>query len=196
MRILVAEDNLATQKLVEALLVKLGHEVHVVADGMAAWNLLEHQGPDTPRVALLDWEMPRMQGPDLCRRVRSAELPIEPYLLLVTSRATREDLLAGLRAGADDYLAKPFDPAELQTRVSVGVRMVQLREELLRRQRELEAANEALAEARQFVPLCASCGKLREDKEFWSAASAYLDRLKVKRASAGICPACTQVRQA
>lgn len=130
MRILVADDNVASQILVKGVLSRMGHEVILVNDGAAAWQALERQMPSSPRVAILDWMMPKMAGPDVCRRVRAAKLPIEPYLLLVTGRDTKDDLVTGLKSGADDYLTKPFENAELTARVSVGVRLVELQEEI------------------------------------------------------------------
>ncbi len=190
MRIMVVEDNATTQKLLEALLVRMGHTVSVANDGLAAWNLLEHQAADTPRLAILDWEMPRMQGPDLCRRIRSADLKQQPYLILVTSRGGRDDLLAGLKAGADDYLTKPFDNAELQARVQAGIRIVEMQEDLLKKGKELEETKEKLAEARKLMPLCAGCKKLREDKSYWSEVEMYLVRQTGSRQGMGLCPAC------
>lgn len=192
MRILVAEDNATTQRLLEALLQRMGHIVTVANDGVAAWNMLEHQGPDTPRLAILDWEMPRMQGPDLCKRARSANLPVQPYLILVTSRDSRDDLLAGLKSGADDYLTKPFDHAELAARVQVGVRIVEMQEALLKKSGELEEAQRQLAEVRKLLPLCAGCKKLREERAYWNEVDLYLVRQTGKREGLWRCPACAE----
>lgn len=194
MHILIAEDNPTTQKLLESLLVKMGHRVTIVSDGEAAWNQLQRDNVDTPRLALLDWMMPRMHGPDLCRRIRSAtHLAIQPYLILVTSRDGRDDLIAGLKAGADDYLAKPFDHADLQARVRAGVRLMEAQERLLETERRLEEAQGEIMRLRHLLPICAACLKVREEKTYWQTVHDYLSGLPTAKYTHGLCPAC-QVR--
>lgn len=190
MRVLIAEDNPTTLKLMEALLLKAGHDVVCVADGLAAWSQLEHQSLDTPRLAILDWEMPRMQGPDLCRRVRGANLALQPYLILVTARTSRDDLLAGMKAGADDYMTKPVDNAQFQVRVAVGVRVMEMHEQLKRGAKEREDLRAELTEVRKLLPICAGCGKLREDRPFWHEVETYLARQRITRNPMGMCPSC------
>lgn len=138
MRILIADDSIVSRHLLEATLRRWGYDVVVVRDGFAAWNVLEAE--DAPPVAILDWMMPGLTGPEVCRRVRGSSRDADAaytYLLLLTSRSQREDLIAGLESGADDYLIKPFDEQELKARLRAGKRIVDLQRELLAVREEL-----------------------------------------------------------
>jgi two-component system cell cycle response regulator len=139
MRILIADDSIVSRHLLDATLRKWGYEVVVACDGAEAWNHL--QGEDAPKLAILDWVMPGFTGPEVCRRVREHAQDKESYtyILLLTSKGLREDLIEGMEAGADDYLTKPFDQHELKVRLRAGTRIIDL-------QRELVAAREALRE--------------------------------------------------
>ncbi|MHB1047251.1 MAG: GGDEF domain-containing protein [Thermoanaerobaculia bacterium] len=136
MKILIADDDLVSRRLLERTLVALGHEVTAVGDGISAMAAL--LGPDGPRVAILDWMMPGATGLEVCRLVRKRPVPYV-YILLLTARDRREDLVAGLDAGADDFLTKPFDALELRARLRPGERIVDLQEGLIQ-------AREALRE--------------------------------------------------
>lgn len=132
MRILIAEDESVSRRLLENILQKLGHELVVCTDGNSAWEALQREG--APRLVLLDWMMPGMSGVDICQKLRALEHGDQFYILLVTARDRAEDLVDGLRAGANDYVPKPFDSTELEARVTVGMRMLNLQE----KQREAE----------------------------------------------------------
>ena len=136
MRVLVAEDDLTSRLVLQKTMAKWGYEVLSVCDGNAAWE--ELQKPDAPALLVLDWEMPGMDGIDVCRKVRAAESGHPHYIILLTARSGTEDLVAGLDAGANDYVGKPFNPAELRARVDVGRRFVELHDQLLASQRALE----------------------------------------------------------
>ncbi len=129
MKILVADDDDASRTLLELMVSRMGYEVTSARDGLEALDAL--LSPGRPRLALLDWLMPGMEGPEICRRVREAALEPYAYLVLVTSKRAREDLVAGLDAGVDDYLTKPFDAAELEGRIRAGRRVAQMSEELV-----------------------------------------------------------------
>lgn len=137
MRILIADDDDVSRLELEALLTRHGHEVVAVSDGTEAWEVL--QGEDPPRLAVLDWLMEEMDGVEVCRRVRERSELRNVYLILLTSRRDKEFILAGLRAGANDYVSKPFDSEELLARVHVGAQMVDLHAELTARMHELDA---------------------------------------------------------
>ncbi len=125
MKILIAEDDLASRTLLEGVLTKWGYTVVSTADGTDAWNKL--QGPDAPRLALLDWMMPGMSVPDLCRRLREDQKGSEcVYLILLTARSAARDIARGLDAGADDYIAKPYDNEELRARLNLARRILDL----------------------------------------------------------------------
>jgi diguanylate cyclase (GGDEF)-like protein len=129
MRILLAEDNATFRQMLQDALARWGYEVTVAADGLAAWQAL--QGPDAPRLAVLDWVMPGLDGLQLCRLLRQQPATPYTYLLLLTARADREDIVGGLEAGADDYLVKPIDVQELRARLRTGRRILDLQQRLL-----------------------------------------------------------------
>jgi two-component system cell cycle response regulator len=140
MRILIADDSIVSRHLLDATLRKWNYEVVVACDGTEAWNAL--QGENPPRLAILDWVMPGLTGPEVCKRVREHTRNKEQnytYIVLLTSKSQREDMIEGMESGADDYLTKPFDQHELKVRLRAGTRIIDL-------QRELVAAREELRE--------------------------------------------------
>jgi diguanylate cyclase (GGDEF)-like protein len=128
-RILIADDDLTSRLVLTGVLKKCGYEVVATVDGTEAWEAM--QRPGAPTVAILDWMMPGLAGVEVCRRVRGLQSDQPPYLILLTSKGEKADIVAGLEAGADDYLAKPFDPNELRARVDVGRRIIELQARLL-----------------------------------------------------------------
>ncbi|MCU0695590.1 MAG: response regulator transcription factor [Myxococcaceae bacterium] len=138
MRVLVAEDSEVQRRQLTGLLRRAGHEVVEARDGHEALRvLLDASGP---KVALLDWEMPGLDGPEVCRKAREAALAVRPHLVLLSARTDREDAVEGLKAGADDFLSKPPSPGELMARLKVGQRVVETQHELLARAHALELA--------------------------------------------------------
>lgn len=137
MRILIADDDAVSRMELEALLARHGHEVESVCDGTEAWRVL--QGEDPPRLVILDWLMDQMDGVEVCRLVRNRSDLRNVYLILLTSRKDQEHVLAGLEAGANDYVTKPFDRNELLARIRVGANMIGLQAELAARVSELAA---------------------------------------------------------
>ncbi len=129
MKILIAEDDPVSRHMLEALLLKWDYEVDTSADGTQAWEVL--QGDDAPRLAILDWMMPGMDGLEVCRSVRKRGGEPYVYTLLLTARDQMKDVIEGLEAGADDYLTKPFDQNELRARLRAGRRILALQESLI-----------------------------------------------------------------
>ena len=129
MKILIAEDDFTSRSILTAVLKKWGFDPVVTEDGGAAWDVL--QRPDAPRLILLDWNMPGMDGLEICRRLRESEVPNPPYVILLTARGEKGDIVKGLEAGANDYVAKPYDNEELQARIRVGQRMLEMQSRLL-----------------------------------------------------------------
>jgi DNA-binding response OmpR family regulator len=129
MKILIADDDKLARCLLDRQLRAWSYEVVLARDGLEAWELL--RAPDSPRLAILDWVMPGLDGPELCQRIRAQGQ--EPYLytMLLTSKQRREDIVAGLHAGADDYIVKPFDIPELKMRLRAAARIVSLQTELV-----------------------------------------------------------------
>ena len=128
-RVLVADDDLISRKRLESLLRKRGYEVTSATDGLEALAVLE--AIDSPSIAILDWMMPGFDGPEICRKLRTANREPYVYVILVTGKDSKDDLIAGLDAGADDYLTKPFHAQELEVRLRSGARIVELQCELI-----------------------------------------------------------------
>ncbi len=133
MKILIAEDDRTSRAMLQVVLSKWGYEVSACADGQEAFAAF--QTDDAPQLAVLDWMMPGMDGPTLCRKLREQDRKDPLYLILLTARGERDDIVHGLEAGADDYIAKPYDHQELQARVHVGCRMITLQNELREREK-------------------------------------------------------------
>jgi two-component system cell cycle response regulator len=134
MRILIAEDDSVTRRMLEATLSKMGWDVIPAPDGSAAWRILETlKGKNAPELAVLDWMMPGMDGLEICRKLRATAGFEHMYVILLTSRSEKEDLAEALAAGANDYIAKPFHPVELEARVRLGERVVRLQTALAAR---------------------------------------------------------------
>jgi two-component system, cell cycle response regulator len=134
-RILIAEDDPVSRRLLEVFLVKWGFEVVVATNGTDALQLLERM--DAPRLAVLDWMMPGLEGVQVCQKLRADTDRPYVYVLLLTARSQKEDLLHGLESGADDYLTKPFDAQELRARLHVGQRILDLQDRLISISEEL-----------------------------------------------------------
>jgi DNA-binding response OmpR family regulator len=123
MKILLAEDDYFFQKLEQQILTP-DYEVIVAQDGDEAWAIL--QSPEAPRLAILDWVMPGLSGPEVCRKVRACPALSSMYLIILTAKNSEADIVSGLRAGADDYITKPPLTAGLRARVRVGQRVLEL----------------------------------------------------------------------
>jgi two-component system cell cycle response regulator len=143
MRALIADDDLIITTILSNALGKSGIQVTVAHDGDVAWQALNSMQP--PEIAILDWMMPNLDGLELCRRIRSTPRLAGTYVILATARDTREDLVKGLEAGADDYMVKPIDIAELQARVGVGLRVATLQKNLTKTVTELRSTRDRLA---------------------------------------------------
>ena len=129
MQILIAEDDCVSRRVLEAMLLKWGYEVVLACDGKEAWEAM--QRPDAPPMAILDWMMPGMDGVEVCERLRQLKTPFRPYVILLTGKGQKKDLVKGINAGADDYVIKPFEPDELRVRIYAGERILDLQVESL-----------------------------------------------------------------
>ncbi len=187
-RILIADDDATSRAVLASVLRRSGREVVEAADGTEAWAIL--QGPDAPRMAILDWMMPGVDGVELCRRVHARASDQPPYLVLLTTRCEKGDLPTALHAGADDYITKPFDPLELLARVDVGCRFIELEDRLAAKVDELQEALAQIKTLRGIVPICASCKRVRDDAGYWRQVEAYVSAHSEATFSHGICPEC------
>jgi diguanylate cyclase (GGDEF)-like protein len=173
LRVLIAEDDLISRRMLEASLRKWGYEVIAAEDGAEAWRVLQQE--DSPRLAVLDWMMPELEGIQVCERVRQRTGHPYTYMLLLTARAQKRDLLKGLQAGADDYLAKPFDASELRARLLVGERILKLQDDLI-------AARDALS----FQATHDSLTNLNNRAAILEALSRELKRSRREGTSVGV----------
>ena len=126
---LVAEDNPVFRSMLRSMLTRWGYEARIASNGLEAWEAM--QTADAPRLAILDWMMPSMDGVEVCRRIRAAAREPYVYVLLLTARTESQDLVEGMEAGADDYLTKPFNAQELRVRLRAGRRILDLQQQLM-----------------------------------------------------------------
>jgi sigma-B regulation protein RsbU (phosphoserine phosphatase) len=209
MRVLLAEDDPVSRHRLQIMLTKWGHEVLIGHDGREAWQAL--QAKDAPQLAILDWMMPHMDGVEICRKLREAvqagrsgsndlgktsaasHLTVRHppmYVILLTAKCRKEEIVEGLSAGADDYVTKPFDGRELYARIEVGRRILELQASLAERVQELEAALAQVKRLRGLLPICAWCHKIRDDHNYWQSVEEYVAAHSEARFSHGICPEC------
>jgi len=188
MRILIAEDDLVSRRLLEATLGKWGYQVVSASDGLQALDAVSKGS--LPELAILDWMMPGMDGPDVCRSLRERPDGAGLYVILLTAKTAREDVVAGLEAGADDYITKPFDREELRARVRVGERVVELQRKLAERVRALEEALANVKQLQGLLPICSYCKKIRHDGDYWQQVEQYVTERADVQFSHSICPSC------
>jgi phosphoserine phosphatase RsbU/P len=188
MRVLIAEDEPDSRQLLQIMVGKWGYEVVATSDGVEAWEAL--QSEDAPRLALLDIMMPRMDGLEVCRRVKAVGSPVPVYIIMLTAKTLPKEIVSGLEAGADDYLIKPFDPSELRARIKVGERILELQESLAMRVSELEEALSRVKQLQGLLPICSYCKKIRDDQNYWQQVESYIATHSEAQFSHSICPDC------
>jgi DNA-binding response OmpR family regulator len=188
LQVLVADDEPVSRTVVGAMLKKAGFVVHYAPDGQQAWQQLT--APNPPSLALLDWEMPGLQGPEVVERIRHRQSQAPTYLILLTSRDTSADIVSGLRAGADDYVTKPANEDELIARVNVGARVVKLQLALADRVRSLEEALANVKALQTLLPMCAYCKSIRNDQNYWQKVETYFQQHSGVSFSHSYCPSC------
>jgi phosphoserine phosphatase RsbU/P len=186
--VLVADDEPVSRTVVAAILRKGGYTVQLASDGEQAWAALQQDDP--PHMAVMDWMMPGLDGPEICRRVRSIDTQTPTYVILLTSRDASADIVAGLRAGADDYVTKPPNEDELLARVNVGARVVQLQRALADRVRRLEEALSNVKQLQGLLPICSYCKRIRDDKNYWQQVETYVSVHSGVQFSHSYCPDC------
>ncbi len=135
MRILIAEDDAVSRRLLQTMLENWGYETVLTNDGQEAWDVLQKE--DAPRLVILDWMMPRIDGIEVCKRIRQQASRDYTYVMLLTARGRKKDLIDGMDAGADDYITKPFDSGELKVRLRAAKRILDLQSKLLDAQEAL-----------------------------------------------------------
>jgi sigma-B regulation protein RsbU (phosphoserine phosphatase) len=188
MRILVAEDGAVARLRLEKILGEWGFEVESFQNGEQALTRLSE--PDPPRLCILDWVMPGMDGTELCRRIREQFPEKSFYLIILTARQGIDNVIEGLGAGADDYVTKPFVGRELRMRMDVGIRVLNLEQSLNKKVTQLEEALEDVKSLQGLLPICSYCNKIRNDEDYWEKVDTYITRHADVEFSHSICPTC------
>ncbi len=188
MHILIADDDPTSRALMSGILEKSGHIPMVASDGLAAWEAI-HKTP-APRLAILDWIMPGLDGMELLRRTRTLPVDAVPHIIMLTTKGKKSDIVAALNAGADDYLIKPCDAGELSARIEVGQRMIAMRDALAAKVGELRQALDQIKTLRGILPICAKCKKIRNDRGYWEQVEVYVHKHSEADFSHSICPDC------
>jgi len=188
MKILIAEDDRISRRLLEMTLKRLEFEVVLTENGAQALEVLN--GPEPPRLAILDWTMPEMDGVEVCRALRAQTRDKYTYILFLTARGQKKDLITALESGADDYLIKPFDPQELRARLAVGLRVLKLESALAGKVMELEQAMQHVKTLQGLLPICMYCKKIRDDKDSWERLEPYIERHSEAMFTHSVCSDC------
>lgn len=188
MRVLVADDDDVVRLLVTTLLRGHGYRVENADNGKAAWEIL--RGETGPKIALVNWFMPDIDGIELCRAVRGLPDLAARHMILLTSKSSPENIVQGLRAGANDYVTKPFNKDELLARVEVGAKIMRLQAELKHRVDELQTALMNVKQLQGLLPICSYCKSVRNDSNYWQRVEDYLADNADVRCSHGVCPGC------
>lgn len=187
-KILIAEDEALSRRVLHQNLRTWGHEVLVAANGNEAWDLLLAE-PDI-HLAILDWMMPGRDGIELLHLVREQLADRFIYIILLTARATKDDVVEGLMARADDYITKPFNQAELRARLQVGLRVAGLQRSLAERVRELEETVAKVKTLQGLLPICSYCKRIRDDQNYWQQVESYIAAHSNAAFTHGVCPSC------
>ncbi len=188
MKILIAEDDLTTRRRLEVILTKWGYEVISCTNGKQAWDRL--QDVNAPKLAILDWIMPEVEGIEVCRRLREIDTENPVYVILLTTQKRKEDIVRGLEAGADDYIKKPFEQDELQARIRAGCRVLQLQEKLANRIKNLQSSLQHIKTLQGILPICSYCKKIRDDQNYWEEVEEYVVKHSNADFTHSVCPGC------
>jgi phosphoserine phosphatase RsbU/P len=194
MRALIADDDPATATAISRNVAAWGFEVIVAHDGYDAWECLSSQPP--PSLAIVDWEMPGVDGPELCRRLRADPTRPHVYLLLLTARSSPTDVVEGFESGADDYLVKPVNMNELRARLHAGVRVISMQEQLANKVADLQAALDKVRQPRGVLPICSYCRRIRNEQNDWERIEVYVTEHTDTTFTHGICPTCLDAAMA
>lgn len=191
-RVLVVDDSRTNRQILLHQTVAWNMRATEAESGVRAIELMREaaaQG-DPFNIIILDLMMPDMDGLEICRRVRELSDAIPPYIILLTAMRNKEDVVNGIRAGANDYLTKPFHRDELRVRIGVGAQMIELHKTLAARVKELEAALTQVKQLQGILPLCSYCKKIRDDDDYWQQVDSYVAARSEAQFSHSICPDC------
>lgn len=188
MKVLIAEDDTTSRHHLEMVLNKWGYETVSCSNGKQAWDRL--QDSHAPKLAILDWTMPEMEGVEVCHRLRKIDTENPVYAILLTTHNEKEDIVKGLDSGADDYIIKPFEQNELQARIRVGCRVLQLQEKLANRIKDLQSSLQHIKTLQGILPICSYCKKIRDDQDYWEEVEEYFVKHSDTDFTHSVCPGC------
>lgn len=187
--VLIADDDKLSLNILNDTLARAGYDLITATDGEQAWKKLQQTRTS---LAILDWVMPGLEGIEICRRAQNDPKFAIRYFILLTSKNRTADLVAGLQSGANDYLEKPFDEAELLARVEVGVRFITLQKRLADQVADLERALAQVKRLEGLLPICSYCKRIRNEQDYWERVDNYISQHANVRFSHNICPDCYQ----
>jgi phosphoserine phosphatase RsbU/P len=190
-RTILIVDDQPVNIQVSSALFKNDFNIKIAISGIKALEIIKGNNP--PDIILLDIQMPEMNGLEVLRRIREMHTERPPYILILTVMGEEEQIVAGLKAGANDYLTRPFKTGELIARVEVGRRMVEMQDTLVNKLEELRKAISEIKTLRGMLPICARCKKIRDDKGYWNQIEVYIHNHTDAEFSHGLCPDCIKV---
>ena len=188
MKILIAEDDTLSRTLLTKHLEKWGHEVIATTDGQKAIDTF--LADREIQFAVLDWMMPEIEGTEVCRRIKEKQAERFSYVIMLTAKVQKEDIINAFDSGADDFINKPFEANELRVRIRAGERIVDLHNQLHDKIDELSQALEQVQQLEGIIPICAWCKKIRDDSDYWNSVEDYIVAHSHAKFSHGICPDC------
>jgi len=191
--ILIAEDEYTTRLMVQVSLENWGYSVISVEDGKQAWDQLKKS--ETIDIAILDWEMPELDGVEVCRRIKELKRDNPIFVILLTGRDSQNDILKGFDAGADDYITKPFNDDELRARVRVAERLVTIQSSLSDSVEELKQVLDLVESLQGAVPVCTKCLNLEGEDGRWYALRELVTNGLDSRFLMEDCPECSTTKQ-
>jgi len=189
MNILIAEDDVVSRRILQKTLENLGHTITACENGEAAWTA--YQTGDF-RLIVSDWMMPGLDGLELCRKIRSLKRHEYIYVILLTAKSGKENFLEGMEAGADDYLTKPVDLAELKVRLEAAQRILGLEYQVKDNTARILRLQTDVQNLRRILPICAWCKKIRDDRQLWHSVEEYISTHSDVDFSHAICPECAE----
>jgi len=189
LKVLFVDDEPSTRSHVTRVLENAGYDVLAAGDGAEAIEIWERERPP---LVITDWVMPGMDGETLCRHIRQERTERYTYVIMLTMKEDQQDVVAGLEAGADDYIKKPFDKHELLLRVRAGERVIDLETALGDRISQLEEALGRVRTLEGILPTCAYCGRIRDEEGNWHELETYIQMTPRAEFSHGVCPGCAE----
>ena len=190
MNVLIAEDEYTTRLMVQVSLENWGYDVASAVDGREAWNIVKK--PETIDIAILDWEMPEIDGVELCSRIKELKRANPVFVILLTARDSKNDIVQGFDAGADDYMTKPFNDDELRARVRVAERLVTIQSSLSRTVDELKLALDVVDTLQGTINVCTQCMKIEGEDRQWHSLKASVNEYIDMRLTPELCPECSR----